>query len=47
MHESRGTKFIFNNGAKEFVGGDKGVQKVVLEDRTEVPADVVVVAIGG
>ena len=46
MHETRGTNFVFNNAATKFTGDGERVQKILLEDGTELTADVVVVAIG-
>ncbi len=46
MHESEGVTFRLGVGVSEFVGADGRATAVRLEDGTEVPADIVLVAVG-
>jgi NADPH-dependent 2,4-dienoyl-CoA reductase/sulfur reductase-like enzyme len=46
LHEAHGVSFHFDSGVSEIGGAGGRVTHVVLSDRTEVPADLVLVGIG-
>jgi 3-phenylpropionate/trans-cinnamate dioxygenase ferredoxin reductase subunit len=46
LHLAHGVTFHFGQGVREFGGLDGHVTDVVLEDGTEIPADVVIVGVG-
>jgi len=46
LHAANGVDFRFGCGVREFTGADQRLRGVVLDDGTEIPADLVVVGIG-
>jgi len=46
LHEARGVRFHFEAGVREFGGVSGHVSNVVLDDNTEIPADLVLVGVG-
>lgn len=46
LHESKGVKFYFQNGIREFVGEDGKLKQAILNDGTVLEADLCVLGVG-